>query len=899
MTKLLDNIFNIMKRKNLENLVYLLVLLTILLVGVIIYLVYKRKKYTRERFAFYSIFLFFSMGVMFISHVFSDNSFIIILYKLLNKFFDLQLEIPQTDWTGKLWSAFVYFIFGSVIFGIFKTWSGAKSEDDIKLLEMHKSMDFFTAVFKGFKNFNIKIVDKSKNKINDNDKGRDFTFFNISKDWHTQVKEIFLFISNQYQISEQDWHSEQNIFICKYARSDIAIFCCLNKPSIELIREKIDFFKDYYSDKRFKKLIISIQNNENKYLKEELQIDDLNIEIRYKNELLNQIVKFDEYFDYLKNEFEKKEITSGDNFKLIDVYVNQKSTLHLPEGLKKKKRRDIENTEEYILKWVNNNKLGKHIALLGEYGQGKSTLSLKVAYELIMSQSDRIPIIIELRGKSPKNLTLLEILASWSSQFNINAKAIEKLHEEGKLLVILEGFDEMDLVGDKYIRQSHFKRLVEFMRYEKSKVLITGRPNLFFDNNEMEEFLELNKDQNNLFYCNALILNPLDIKQIEIALRNVDEIIRREILDVLNDKNQNSNFKDLISRPSTLYQASIIWNSLDKNNINSASIINQFIKHSYQRQETKFNTIGRTGIESILTINEREYFTLGIAVKMIKNNAYSNQISNREINYAISELFFNIPDEVSKDHINGIKLQKRLEDDTHKIETIFNDVRASGILVKDLIKNHNFKFAHKSFLEYLFAFYFSNYIYQNDSYYAKVVNSISNAYKIQDIYKIKLTDEIIQFISELLIEQNSNNYTSKELVKEFLKIILPNKIFNLYPKIFVNKYFRLLTDSLIFICTIFIFINLITYDHTKFTGIYLVILIVFILLLIYLKNIISLKKITPALKIWYKTCSFKVSYDCIHSVICEKSVNSILDEKYINEMKEFNILFSEIGRAHV
>lgn len=883
----------------MEYLVYGLFFLTIILIGVIIYLVYKRNKYTRERFAFFSLFLLFSMGTLFVSHVFSDNSFIIILYKLLNKIFDLQLEVPQTDWTGKLWSAFIYFIFGNVILIIFKTWSGAKSEDDIKLSEMHKSMDFLTAVLKGFKNLNIEIVNKSKNKIDDNDKGTDFTFFNISKDWHTQVKEIFLFISNQYQISEQDWHSEQNLFICKYDRSDIAIFCCLNKPSVELIREKIDFLKDYYSNKTFKKLIISVQNNENKYLKEEFQIDGLNIEIRYKNELLNQIVKFDEYFDYLKNEFEKKEITSGDNFKLIDVYVNQKSTLHLPEGSKKKKRKDIENTEEYILKWVNNNKLGKHIALLGEYGQGKSTLSLKIAYELIISQSDRIPIIIELRGKSPKNLTLLEILASWSSQFNISAKAIEKLHEEGKLLIILEGFDEMDLVGDKYIRQSHFKRLVEFMRYEKSKVLITGRPNLFFDNNEMEEFLELNKDQSNLFYCNALILNPLDIKQIEIALRNVNETIRREILDVLNDKKQNSNFKDLISRPSTLYQASIIWNSLDKNNINSASIINQFIKHSYHRQETKFNTIGRTGIEPILTIKEREYFTLGIAVMMIKNNPYSNQISNGEINYAIRELFFNIPDEVSNDHINSVRLKKRLEDDTHRIETIFNDVRASGILVKDLIKNHNFKFAHKSFLEYLFAFYFSNFIQQNDTYYAKVVNSISNAYKIQDIYRIELTDEIIQFISELFIEQDINNYSNKELVKEFLKIILPNKVLNFHPKIFFNKYFRLLNIFLIYVFSILIFINLITYDHEKFTGIYLVLFIFILICLIYLKNVTSLKKITPPLKIWYKTCSFKVSYECIHSVICEKSVNSILDEKYINEMKELNIIFSSLKNKKI
>lgn len=520
----------------MEYLIYLLLVITVILVGIIIYLVYKRKKYTRERFAFYSIFLLFSMAVLFITHVLSDNSFIIILYKILNKVFNLELEIPDTDWTGKLWSAFVYFIFGSVVLGIFKTWSGAKSEYDVKLEEIHRNMNFFTAVLNSFKNFNIKIVDKSKNKSKNDNKGTDFTFFNVAKDWHTQVKEIFLFLSNQYQISEQDWHSEHSLYLCKYDKNDIAILCCLEKPIFELVEEKISFLKKYYSNRTFSKLIISIQNNENGYLKEERQFDDLYIEFRYKNELLNEIVKFDEYFYYLKNEFEKKEITIGDGFSLVDVYVSQKSTLHLPEGAKKKKRKDIENTEEYILKWVNNNKLHKHIALLGEYGQGKSTLSLKVAYELIMKQSDRIPIIIELRGKSPKNQTLLEILAGWASQFNINAKAIEKLLEEGKLLIILEGFDEMDLVGDKYTRQLHFKRLVEFMRYEKSKVLITGRPNLFFDNDEMEEFLELNKDDNNIFYCNALILNPLDIKQIEIALRSVDNVIKNEILYILNDK---------------------------------------------------------------------------------------------------------------------------------------------------------------------------------------------------------------------------------------------------------------------------------------------------------------------------------------------------------------------------
>ncbi len=876
----------------MEFLLYILFFITIVLVGVIIYLIYKRRKYTRERFAFYSLFLLFSMGTLFAVHVFSDNSFIIILFKILNKYFDLQLEIPYTDWTGKIWSALIYFIFASVIIFISKSWQGGKSREDIKLEDIHKEMNFLNAALKGFTSFNIQI--ENKKHLDIQEKASDLTFFNMSKDWHTQVKEIFIFISSQYKISEENWFSQESMYIAKYGNIDVVIMCFLKKPLLLDINKRISFSEENYPNIKFKKYIIAIQSDINENSVIDTSNHNYTIEYRFKEELLKEIVQFDEYFDFLNKEFFHKEITAGDNLKLSDTYVEQKSFLHLPEGSKKKKRKDILNTEEYILKWANNNKLGKHIALLGEYGQGKSSLSLKIANELIINSNGRIPIIIELRGKSPKNETLLDLLASWASNFNINAKAIEKLLEEGKLLIILEGFDEMDLVGDKYIRRLHFKRLVEFMRYEKSKVLITGRPNLFFDNNEMEDFLELNKDNNNLFYCNALILNQLELKQIESSLRNVNIKIKDEIMNVLRSENQNTNFKELISRPSTLYQASIIWDSLDKKNINSASIIDKFIKHSYYRQEEKFSTIGRTGMESILTIKEREYFTLGIAVSIIKKDSYSNQISNYQLRDTISNLYINIPDDVSNDHVNAILLKKRLEDDPYKIETIFNDVRASGIIVKDLIKNNYFKFAHKSFLEYLFAFYFTHYKYQNKIYYTKVVNCITNSLKIQNIYNIKLTDEIIQFISELLLEHDNLKTSDSILARKLLKIILPNKVFNFFPKIFVNKYFRYLNNTIISILISVSFFHFINYDHTKLSGVYILVSLLLCIPFYYLKEITDLNKISQPLKIWYKTCSVKVSYSSIHSVICEKSIESILDDSYLSKTKELSKLFNDI-----
>jgi len=264
------------------------------------------------------------------------------------------------------------------------------------------------------------------------------------------------------------------------------------------------------------------------------------------------LVDFSDYFDYIKRAYEEKEISDGDGLRLQDIYVESEGEIPTDNT----KAKPIKSIEQYILKWTEE-KSNKHISLLGEYGQGKSVLSLKVAYEMIKNNHDRIPIIIELRGKSPRNESLESIVASWASTFDIKASGMIRLLEEGKLLVILEGFDEMDMIGDSQRRLEHFNRLWEFARYEKSKVLITGRPNLFLDNEEMVDYLNAFDNRSNLFYSEAIHIKPFNVRQIADALRNIEVHVRSEILELLKEKT-NDSFEDLISRPSTLYQASII-----------------------------------------------------------------------------------------------------------------------------------------------------------------------------------------------------------------------------------------------------------------------------------------------------------------------------------------------------
>ena len=74
------------------------------------------------------------------------------------------------------------------------------------------------------------------------------------------------------------------------------------------------------------------------------------------------------------------------------------------------RRTDVEG---YLEAWLTDPSR-RQIALLGHYGQGKSTCSLMFAYHLINRAGGppRVPILIELRGRGPRNMSPA---TSWAS----------------------------------------------------------------------------------------------------------------------------------------------------------------------------------------------------------------------------------------------------------------------------------------------------------------------------------------------------------------------------------------------------------------------------------------------------------------------------------------------------
>ncbi|WDF58025.1 hypothetical protein PQ462_15005 [Flavobacterium sp. KACC 22758] len=851
-----------------------LIILLLVCIGYILYLKIF-KKYTRERFAFFGV----TSMVMLIStvllQIFSGVGYIGALLQTTNLVIGTSYSTPNVTFSDYVVMLICIITLTRFIYKIHQNWNGPISERHYEKNRFNENSGLFFEAFLQFKDWLT-----SQNLIIKHNWQKTETLhaiFGIREEdkmpWHEHVFELLTFADKQYIIDfDNDFYRDYKCFISKYGKENevIAIYCDYELPSNEEIKEFIGFcnsLKEFPS-----RYIIAIKNTVEKNY--EINFEGIQIKVKCEEEMLNELVDFTAYKNYLLKLFEKQEINSSSPLHLCDTYV--------PLNFKIEGEPDvIENIENYILDWAGKSE-NRHLSILGEYGCGKSVLSLKVAIELLKDiNKNRIPLLIELRGKSPRNLSLLEVLSTWSSNYRMEPLSLMKLHKAGRILLIFEGFDEMDMIGDREMRLNHFQRLWEFAG-DKSKIMITGRPNFFLDDRELKTSLGIDKPNDGSSYSEALLLEKFNENQINEALRCVDEATRLQILEIL-ETSTNSNFFDLVSRPAILFLISVIWkesNLLDnKEKINSALVISEFIKYSYARQSSK-------KIESPLTEKEREYFMLGIAVGMLNLNGYTNQISGNDLEIIFMKLYKNFPEDLI--HSDSAILPKRagfrerFSDNVHAEESILTDVRSSGILVNDLTRKDFFKFAHKSFFEYQISFYFVEALLQEKTENNIIVNAISRALD-SGIDNFNQSQETQSFIAELLTSRinlkDINDH--KKLCTDLFKVICPNILFKKHPK--VVAYYELYSIpfflgmssflvSLLFLLKDFSIISRIMIASS--IGICIG------LFMLFSQNIVSSLNYSHKKRmiIWLKSCQ--------HLGIQEETINQVVLPKYVKELKK-------------
>lgn len=708
----------------------------------LIIILFKKEAYTRERFAFAALATFTVALTSIIASISGKQT---IWGSLANVVRAVRGVPPETDpprTADHVLLFLVLCIVAAFLSRIFEKWDGAVSVHQREKLKYHEPSTIISeGVWEG-----LRLARRDPAPPIYVPSNRSFPSAltpTAQLAWHMEARELLCLRHRDYCIEEgKDWHAEPRCWIGQERKTNrtVAIHC----PHDVLDNESLKSFIKYVlrskkrqdTDTRDAEFIVAVRQG----APQTLSYSGQSIRIETEASLLQDLVDFSDYYAHIIRRVESDTLPDS-RLSLRDVYVVSNFRREGEAGT----QRDL---EKYLKDWVAESGQ-RQLALLGEYGQGKSTAALVTAYHIIRDpQSERVPLLIELRGKSPRNMTPEELVSAWAYPYQINPRAVMQLLVAGKLLLILEGFDEMALVGDSEARLGHFRTLWKLC-YPRAKILVTGRPNLFLDDRELKAALGIAGPTGVGAYCEGIHLAPFDIDQIGSALRAGPEKTRREIVSLAK---KDGSFYDIVARGSLLYVVSQLWEreglSKQKDRINSALVMDLFIQHSFRRQSEK-GSDGRDFM--VLNEGERQFFMMGVAAHMAVSSG-TNQIGAQQFEAALKSLYERLPDSASWAREGMVRtparsLRERLRESEDPVQDIASDVRACGILVFDDAGAGALRFAHKSFLEYLVAKVYANHIVREDRELSSAIVAATHL----DSSHIVRSPESAQFLSEILL----------------------------------------------------------------------------------------------------------------------------------------------------
>ncbi|MCD4665156.1 MAG: leucine-rich repeat domain-containing protein [Bacteroidales bacterium] len=315
------------------------------------------------------------------------------------------------------------------------------------------------------------------------------------------------------------------------------------EPEIKNFLEIYDYYENQSNSPFLLRKFNEVQESINKLLEENIRKSFDYQADQYMQHLTENF--YDEL--YKKLELDRKENSKlkdyfHKNFNKQDLYVDLNGETrtwkkeHPDKGeltarhdikdkeLKKEKEYDIiphEPINNYITEWLNDDNR-KFLAILGEYGTGKTTLCGFIAYQLTTGRLEcnkdlrindslkRIPILFPLRNFREELID--DYIISQLNRFGIKdisyLEFLDKV-KSGEFVILFDGFDEMAAKTDKAGQRINFDKLKSLIEHStKSKILLTSRLEYFRSDEEQEYVLQ--SDASNIIFLKTFNKHQID-----------------------------------------------------------------------------------------------------------------------------------------------------------------------------------------------------------------------------------------------------------------------------------------------------------------------------------------------------------------------------------------------------
>jgi WD40 repeat protein len=397
------------------------------------------------------------------------------------------------------------------------------------------------------------------------------------------------------------------------------------------------------------------------------------------NEFTDRLADFRSYLERLIQEHEASEIPA--------FYVPLSAESEADED---RQPQVFKPLESFVDTWLT--KPGRnHLSILGDFGTGKTWFCQRYAYlaakrYLADPTHNRIPVLITLRNYSRaydvEQIITDAIVNRYKVGLAAGYKTFARLNEAGRTLLIFDGFDEMERrVSDYRTTVDNFWELAKIV-CPASKVLLTCRTAYFRHRSEEEETLAPRRYRVSLV-AGEQVIDLHDRQQFEVMhlLDFTDEDIQSALQKRLPTSwgltykkiQELSNLRDLASRPVLL---DMIVKTLpqikDSAQINQATLYAAYVDALLKRRWSEDT--------DYIPPQDRLFFMKELAWEM-----YQTQ--------RLSIPFSEFPERVTK-HFG-------LSDELERATFFERDMRTQSYLVRD--DTGNYRFAHKSFMEYFVA----------------------------------------------------------------------------------------------------------------------------------------------------------------------------------------------------
>jgi len=328
-----------------------------------------------------------------------------------------------------------------------------------------------------------------------------------------------------------------------------------------------------------------------------------------EEQLVQGLMDFSVYMKKLINDFEVKDEEHPFHPPLSKYYVD----------LVAEARRWRKNTtykgriDEIISAWLDHGNEHRLI-IFGEYGSGKSTFCKKLAHDMAIAYKSaddktacRIPILIPLRdfprGRADLEALVISHLSRRCEIPNPNWRAFNAMNENGFLLLIFDGFDEMSIRSRNEVAGRNLQEIVKLSQPSKSKVIVTSRPEYFFSATEEDELVEPLSEYIQQKGFRRLTLLPFELAQVEEFLRHRIPLIEGVKNDwkYYRDEIKQHGLSDFSSKPVLL---EMIVKTLPKLVESNQHISRPLLYQTYITEEIRRKTI-EDGLELLFGLEDR------------------------------------------------------------------------------------------------------------------------------------------------------------------------------------------------------------------------------------------------------------------------------------------------------